>query len=241
MHPGSRWARLADRRAAELLASAAGDGAVIAEVDGGFPCRVRTRTTDTPAPCVVDTARPEEPGDHAARVDALLDACAPGGTIALVACGGTAAGDGPLAPRTLAAVRAQLSARGYTVARLVPFDVLGPSSPWRLGLGHRADAVLAELDAHLASPSVRVAARLGERHVVAALAPSQAARVLVVAHSDGGGGPEPAAGDPQAVLHDAAFAAAALRLVHDDAVVRFLAFLDAELLSLPAVGVDLLG
>jgi len=121
----------------------------------------------------------------------------------------------------------------------VPFDAFGPLSSWRLGLGARRDAVFAELEEHLASPAVRRAARLVEQHVVAALSPESVGRVMVVARR--GPVPPPVVASPAAALSAPAFVDAILPLLHDDAVVRWLAFVDAEWLSAPGVGFDLIG
>lgn len=187
---------------------------------------------DDRAPClvVVDPSRPEEPADHDARLLRLVGECAADGTVALIACGGTTA-PGVLAPRGWSAVQATLTAAGFAVT-LTPFDVLGACSPWRAALGVRRDRVLAELDAHLAAPSVRRAAALVETHLVVRLAPEQAGRVLVVGRRGSAPPPVPAPSR-------AAFDAAMRPLLHDDAVMRWLAFVDAELLT--GAGVDLVG
>jgi hypothetical protein len=237
---GSRWARLIDGRAGRLLAAEAVEPALVLAPPGGFPCLLPVSgTTDAAPATIVDTTRPEEPGDHRAMVEQLAQLAGDTATVVLVACGGSpAAGVGP-APRSLTVVEAALAGAGFDLVKRVPFDVLGPLSPWRLGLGARRDAVFAELEEHLTSPAVRRAARLVERHVVAVLPPQSVGRVLVVARR--APVPAPVAVDPNAALAAPAFADAFLPLLHDDAVVRWLAFVDAEWLSADAVGFDLIG
>ncbi len=217
---GSRHARLADRRAATLLGALRTPAARVLAAPDGF--RVAAAEVASPCAVVIDPSRPEEPGDHDARLARMIADCAPDGTVALVACGGETTATRPLAPRGWARARATLIDAGFAVS-LTPFDVLGSASPWRVALGGRRDRVLAELDAHLTAPSVRAAARIVETHLVAALAPEQTGRVLVVGHR---GAPPPAAPPSRA-----AFDAAMRPLLHDDAVVRWLAFVDAELLT----------
>lgn len=235
---GSRWARLVDGRAGRLLAGAAVEPALVLAPPGGFPCLLpASAPSGAAAASLVDTTRPEEPGDHAAQVRQLVQLAGEDAAVVLVACGGPPAMTAGPAPRSLAVVEAALAEVGFGVARRVPFDALGPLSPWRLGLGARRDAVFAELEEHLASPAVRRTARLIERHVVAALPPEAAGRVLVVARR--APVPVPIAVDPAATLTSAALAAALLPLLHDDAVVRWLTFVDVEWLSADTVGFDL--
>src|SRR5689334_3302916 len=115
--PGSRRARLADRQAATLLAAWRTPDACVLATPTGF----RVPASDVASPCavVIDPARPEEPGDHDARLRAAVDACADDGTVVLVACGGVAT-----ALRGWAPVQAALAAAGFAVT-LTPFDVLG--------------------------------------------------------------------------------------------------------------------
>ncbi|HEV7731393.1 MAG TPA: hypothetical protein VGR62_04485 [Candidatus Binatia bacterium] len=225
----SRWARLAERRATALLGALQTPSARVLDALGGFPLEAASGA----APCdvVIDPARPEQPDDHGARLRAMIADCAPDGTLALVACGGPAQPASPCGPRSLGATRAILDAHGFTVA-LLPFDVLGPCAPLRLGLGVRRERVLAELDAHLAASSVRRAARLVEAHLVAGLAPEETGRVLVV----GTRGRVPLLPVPDRAV----FAAGMLPLLHDDAVMRWLAFVDTELLSPVGAGIGLL-
>jgi hypothetical protein len=201
---------------------------------------------------VVDTAYPEVPGDYARHLNELVRVCRPGGEIACVAYGGTAPSppeDGfriRLHGRAHAWVRATLEAADCEIVREVPFDVLGPLSPWRLALGARAESVLAELEEHLQHRSVRRAVRLVERGLVATLDPSEAARVVLVARrrdpcaartaADGRTSRRVAPGER---VRDPTFTRAAVRLLHDDAVLRWLAFLDVEILSPLRVPFDL--
>jgi hypothetical protein len=104
-------------------------------------------------------------------------------------------------------------------------------------LGERCGEVLGELEEHLRSRRVRTAVRLLERHFVAALAPCHAGRVFVVARRDQGG-QRPAViiqEDPHrdlgGLIEDDAFGGAALRFLQDDAVLRWAAFLDSEIIS----------
>lgn len=221
--PPSRRARLADRRAATLLGALRTPSACVLPAPNGF--RVPARDVTPPWDVVIDPSRPEEPDDHAARLAHAIDGCASDGTVALVACGGPTATGSPLAPRAWARVQATLVDAGFAVT-LTPFDLLGPSAPWR-----GSERVRAELDAHLAAPSVRMAMHLVETHLVAALAPERTGRVLVVGHR----GTPPVAAPPSR----AAFDAAMRPLLHDDAVVRALAFADAELLAPSGFDVDL--
>jgi hypothetical protein len=78
-----------------------------------------------------------------------------------------------------------------------------------------------------------------ERHVVAALPPESVGRVMVVARR--APVPAPVATDPTVALAAPEFADAFLALLHDDAVVRWLAFVDAEWLSADGVEFDLIG
>lgn len=256
----SRWARLADWRAAELLAAASRGGPALVVVSpGGFPPPAAggPRLAVTPealarAPAVeavLDTTRPEGPGDPAPRVAAMVRACRAGGTIAAIACGGAPGAGGSSAPLGLARLGALLEDAGCRIVELVPFDLLGPLSPWRLGLGPRAGRVLEELDEHLRHRSVRRAVRLLEREVVATLPPERVGRVLVRAErapAGEGGVPRPRLAprmvDPaplSARLAAPALARRVLKLMQEDAVVRFAAFVDAELLSAQATGFDL--
>jgi hypothetical protein len=229
---------LIDGRAGRLLAGAAVEPALVLAPPGGFPCLLpASAASDARAASIVDTTRPEEPGDHAAMVRQLVQLAGEDATVVLVACGGPPAATPGPAPRSLAVVETALAEMGFAVAQRVPFDVLGPLSPWRLGLGARRDAVFAELEEHLGSPAVRRAARLIERHVVAALPPDTAGRVLVVARR--APVPAPIAVEPAAALASAELGDALLPLLHDDAVVRWLAFVDAEWLSADTVGFDL--
>jgi hypothetical protein len=178
---------------------------------------------------VIDTSRPEEPGDHGRRLAELLRVCRPGGTVATIACGG-AAGGGRI--RAWPAVRSRLVGDGHAIVRAVPFDLLGARSPWWERLGGREDAVLAELESHLRFRAVRRAVRFLERRLVAALRAEEAASVAVVVRRGppAAGGDAPAAG-VRDVLASRSFARGVLRLLRDDAVVRFAAFLDTALLS----------
>jgi SAM-dependent methyltransferase len=260
---GSGLDRLVDERAEALLTEAAAPPALIVARPSGFPCRiagavvvsdhgagpvsVRSGAEQLPFPsgtfaAVVDTTRPEDPADHLPFLRELARVCRPGGTVAAIACAGLAVTAGP---RTLAILEDCLDAVGCDVRRRVPFDVLGTFSPWRLGLGERRERVLAELEGHLAHPAVCAAVHLLEATVVAVLPPDRAGRVAVVARrrAPGAAPPRPAAPEPppRAALVRPDVAAEALRLMQDDAVVRFAAFLDAELLSRADVGFDLLG
>jgi hypothetical protein len=221
---GSRRARLADRRAAALLGALRGTGARVLPAPDGF----RVPAADVPPPCIVviDPSRPETPDDHGARLARMIADCGPEATVALIACGGTTSSTSALAPRGWQAAQATLADAGFTVT-LTPFDVLGACSPWRLALGARCERVLTELDDHLASPAVRRAVGLVEQHLVATLPPSQSGRVLVVGTRG--------ATAARAPVSRAAFDAAMATLLHDDAVMRCLAFVDAELLR-PGVG-----
>jgi SAM-dependent methyltransferase len=189
---------------------------------------------------VVDTQRAEAAWDDEQRLAELVRVCRPGGTIALVACpGGVDVG-----LRTWDGVRGRLMAAGCEVARAVPFDPLGVSSPWRRRLGPRTERVLAELEQHLAFPEVRRAVRLLERRIVEALPLEEAGAIAVLARrrtaADRTVGPAPLPA-LAAVLASRAFGDAVLRLLRDDAVVRFAAFLDAEVLSPLGVPFDLPG
>lgn len=232
-----RWAGLAEARARELLETAIGGPALVRETTTGFGCRLPHMDGDGPFAAVVDCARPEEPDDHARRLATLLGACAPVATVALVACGGDAGALPGAGPRSLTLVEQTLGAAGFRIARRTPFDLLGLCSPWRRLLGAETRRVMDELDVHLGQPAVRAAVRLVERHVTAALEPSQAARVLVVGvRGDVVQFAEMPGGLASPALHEAARV-----LIHDDAVVRCLAFVDAELLALPGVDFDLVG
>ncbi|MCW5893794.1 MAG: hypothetical protein KIT14_25045 [bacterium] len=232
-----RWASLAEARARELLEGAIGGPALVRETATGFGCRLPRLDGNGPFAAVVDCARPEEPDDHARRLATLLGACAPVATVALVACGGDAGALPGAGPRTLPQVETTLAAAGFRVVRRTPFDLLGLCSPWRRLLGAETRRVLDELDLHLGHPAVRAAVRLVERHVTAALDPSQAARVLVVGvRGDVVQFAETPRGLAAPALHESARV-----LIHDDAVVRALAFVDAELLALPGVDLDLVG
>jgi len=261
----SRWGRLVERRARDLLGSVRGAPAVVLDVPGGYPAPrealpdavvvgaggrgvVRGGTESLPlraasSAAVVDTTRPETPADHERRVAELVRVCRPGGTIALVACGGRVASRSVGGVRSWASLSGLLARAGCDVVRVVPFDLLGTFSPWRTGLGVRAERVLGELEDHLRVPEVRRAVRFLERRLVAALPVEQAGSVFVVARRRGGA-PEPAhaPGAPEsasAVVASRAFGDALLRLARDDAVVRFAAFLDAEIFSPAAVSFDL--
>jgi hypothetical protein len=144
--------------------------------------------------------------------------------------------------RTWSSVREKLVAAGCEVVRAVPFDVLGVSSPWGRRLGARADRVIAELEAHLAFPEVRCAVRLLERRIVAALPVEEVGAIAVLARRRSAADRTVAAAPVPtlaAVLASRAFGDAVLRLLRDDAVVRFAAFLDAEVLSPLGVPFDL--
>ena len=237
---GSRWARLIDGRAGRLLAAEAVEPALVLAPPGGFPCLLPVSgSTDTAPACIVDTTRPEEPGDHATMVRQLADLAGDTAAVVLVACGGSPAMTTGPAPRALAVVESALADAGFGVTKRVAFDAFGPLSPWRLGLGARRDAAFAELEEHLASPAVRRAARLVEQHVVAALPPESVGRVMVVARR--APAPPPVATSPVAALSAPEFADAVLPLLHDDAVVRWLAFVDAEWLSAAGIEFDLIG
>jgi len=262
----SRAARLADRRAAELLAGAADGATLVAAAAGGFPlpaCApgatvVAAPGADVPGArpddggplgedfaAVVDTTRPEAVADDAARIARLVRACRPGGTVALVAVGGPVfAPDGATpglrpagcgaATRTMATAASALAAAGAWIEGAVAFDLTGPLAPWRHALGGDADRVLAELDGHLAARAVRAAVRFLEREVVARLPPEATARTLLVARRvapGDAGRPRAVRGDARARLDEPAVTRRVLALLQDDAVVRFAAFLDAEVLS----------
>jgi hypothetical protein len=234
---GRRWARLAARRGAELLrAAVAGPVAVV--VPGRAGGALVSDPSGLPAgafDAVADATPPDGRDAVPARVAALVRACRPGGTVALIACGGdaTAAADVPT-------VTTLLDAAGADVVRVVAFDLLGPSSPWRRRLGDDSTAVVAELEAHLAFPAVRIAARLLEREVVAASSPSYAASAVVIGRRrDGEPAPEGAAPASLAArLAGPALARRALALAQDDAVVRFAAFLAAEVQPVLAAPFD---
>jgi SAM-dependent methyltransferase len=257
----SRWGRLVERRAAALLGTASAEPALVVEAAGGFPVarrtgavtvstRGRARPGATIAAAaalpfasgsfaaVVDATRPEAGGGDAQPLAELVRVCRPGGTVALVARGGPV----PAGGRTWATVRARLVDWGCEIERVVPFDALGPFSPWRCALGTEARRVLSELEDHLRSREVRRAARLLERRIVAALPPEQGGWVFVRARRHGPGraaGPARGMRSIAGVARSRSFAAAVLRLMRDDAVVRFAAFLDAELLSTGSIPVDL--
>ena len=234
-----RWGRLADRRAAALLASVAQEPAVVVAPPNGFPVALppSPEAEDPPFASVVDATRPEDPGDLQGLVLQMAGLVRRGGTVALVTTGGAGAEARVNGPRTLAATHRALLDAGCEPIACVPFDLLGPLSPWRLGLGARRDAVLAELEEHLASASVRRFVRIVEATLTAGLAPEHAGRVVVVARRRGGvaapGWPRwPVPRRPARLL---------LRLAHDDAVTRFLAFADAEWLSRIGPPADLVG
>jgi hypothetical protein len=239
----SRWGRLADRRAAELLAVGAAEPALVVGAPDGFPVRGARAAVDGAPPAavfaaVIDTVRPEGAFDDDARLGHLVRACRPGGTLALVAC----AGGTTESARSLVGFAPRLAALGCDVVRAVPFDLLGLFSPWRARLGTRLETVLAELETYLASPAVRAAVRFLERHVVAALPPSEAGSVAVLARRRAAGeapAPPPPVPDLEATLASRALAEGALHHLRDDAVVRFAAFLDAEVLAPAGVGFDL--
>jgi hypothetical protein len=187
---------------------------------------------------VIDTTRPESPADHEELLGELVRVCRPGGTVALIACGGSvAAASGGMAPRSFESVEEWLRRAGCDIERVVTFDVFAPLSPWRLVLGERRSQVLGELEEHLRFSRVRRAVRLLERHLVPALPPCEVGRVFVLARRRYPGQPPKAIVGEQSrpsirsVLDAGNFGAAVLRFLQDDAVVRFAAFLDAEVLS----------
>ena len=260
---GSRWGQLADRRAAELLASSKGAATLVLAAAGGFPCPVSDcrKTTVLLVPgagrqcavravpgeipfvsetftSVIDTTRPEPPADHEGRLRELVRVCRPGGTVAVIACGGTAVGaSGAAAPRSFVEVEEWFWRAGCEIEREVTFDLFAPLSPWRLMLVHRRAQVLEELEEHLHFPRVRRAVRLLERHLVAMLPPSEGGRVFVLARRRHSGRPpkpivrEQSSLSVRSVLDTSYFGAGVLRFLQDDAVVRFAAFLDQEVLS----------
>jgi len=260
---GSRWGQLADRRAAELLGSSQGARTLVVAATGGFPYQgsqrrgstvlspltmsrqgaVRAVPDDIPFSTetftsVIDTTRPEQPADHGQLLHELVRVCHPGGTIAVIACGGSTAGSsGGVAPRSFVSVEECLRHAGCDIERVVTFDVFAPLSPWRLMLGERRSAVLGELEEHLRFPRVRRAVRLLERHLVPALPPCDVGRVFVVARRRHPGQPpgpvvlEHSRPSIRSVLDAGYFGAAVLRFLQDDAVVRLAAFVDAEVLS----------
>jgi hypothetical protein len=134
--------------------------------------------------------------------------------------------------RAWPALRSRVLQDGLEIVRAVPFDLLGTRSPWWARLGTRAEAVVAELESHLRCRQVRRAARFLERHLVAALPPEEVGAVGVVIRR---AAPSPcadsAARDAQDVLASWRFRRSVLRLLADDAVVRFAAFLDTAVLS----------
>jgi SAM-dependent methyltransferase len=263
---GSRRERLVDRRAGRLLARAAEAPALVVEAAGGFPCAadllpapalragalgeaavaVAGEATTLPFAeasfrAVIDTSRPEAPADHAAAVREMIRVCRPGGVVAAVACGGGAGAAGRLAPRGFASLLGAFAAAGCTPVAVVPFDLLGPSSPWRRRLPDGGAGVLAELDEHLRAGGVRRAFTLVEEEVAALLDPEDTARVLVVARR----GPAPAwraqgtAPERLVALRAApGLRARALELMADDAVVLAAALL-SEILTLADVPFDL--
>jgi hypothetical protein len=269
----SRAARLADRRAAELLAGAASAAAgptLVWAAPGGFPPPTRATggavtivaasgvdaaraVADDGGPPgderyarVIDTTRPEAVAGDAVRIARLVRACRPGGTVALVAVGGPVLPPdlrtpcdraGPPhggATRTLATAAAALAAAGAWVEGAVAFDLVGPFAPWRHALGGDADAVLAELDRHLRARAVRAMARLLDRELVSQLPPESTARAVLVARRvapGDTGGARAVRDDPHDRLDAPATTARLLGLLQDDAVVRFAAFVDAEILG----------
>jgi SAM-dependent methyltransferase len=256
------WARLADERAAELLGAAVELPALVVARPDGFGCPADRGVVVAVAPggerpgvscvaaelpfatatfaSVVDTTRPEDPGDHEPLVRELLRVCRPGGVVAAVACGGAAATVGP---RTLPLLTDCLTVGGAEIERLVPFDALGTFSPWRLALGARRDRVLAELEAHLGHPAVREATRLLEEVVVSTLPPEQVGRVFLLARRSIGRAEARRGASvvpPGAGLARPDVGPVALRLLQDDTVIRFAAFLDAELLAPAGTGFDVL-
>jgi hypothetical protein len=218
---GRRWARLAARRENELLrAVLAAPAAVLPAAGPGLGAVASPGVISDPRdlPAGAFAAVVDRTAGDAARLAALVRACRTGGTVAVVARGG----ESPDATT----VTTLLEAAGCDLVRVVPYDLLGASSPWRGRLGPEAAALVAELDAQLASPAVRAAARLLEREVVAALPPAAAARALVVAHRRGTD--QAAVREPSPPRGGPAFVRRALALMQDDAVVRFAAFLAAE-------------
>jgi len=78
---------------------------------GGFPCLLPVSGSAGAAPaCIVDTTRPEEPGEHATMVRQLADLAGDTATVVLVACGGSPAMTTGPAPRSLAVVESALTA-----------------------------------------------------------------------------------------------------------------------------------
>jgi hypothetical protein len=184
---------------------------------------------------VLAATRPEEPDDQHRFVRGLGRACRTGGVVALVAGGDRpAAAPGMPGVRSVPAAEALLATNGSVVECVVPFDLLAPGAPLRRALGAEADRVLAELDGWCAHAGMRALLRFVERELVAALPWTWAGRALLLARR--GGGPRvraAVAADPATLgarLHRPAVAHRVLALVQDDAVVRFLAFVDAELL-----------
>jgi hypothetical protein len=206
---------------------------------------------------VLDTARPEEPRSPESAAHALAElarVCRPGGRIGVVACGGTSSDPG--GGRGVSVVVESLRRAGCEIERLVPFDVLAPFSPLRPELGPRFESVLEELDEHLRHPGVEAVVRLLDERIVSALPGAAAGRVLVLArvrsaaasaHLWSGGGareiPPGRAASPTAfdarVLYAADVMESVLRSIHDDAVTRFAAFLDTEVLPVVPTDFDL--
>ncbi len=234
MTPGSHWARLVEARAEALLAARAAPPALVLGGPDGFPCAVAGATVTAPPAdgalpfadaafaSVIDATRPESARPVA--VAELGRVCRPEGAVVTVARG-----------RELGARVGALAAAGCVVDATTPFDLL--SSPWAAALDA---SVGEELDAHLEAPGVQAAVALLEAELVALLPPAAVGRVVVVGRRSATRAA--AVLDPPSIrarLDDPTLRSTLLGFAQDDAVVRWAAFLDAELLSPAGVAFDL--
>ena len=245
----TRWGRLMEQRAAELLSTDPEPPTLVVAVSGGYRVRAEVLRSAivlaTPGAgvhaavggdvralpfatgtfaTVIDTSRPEEPGDHEARFAELLRVCRPGGTVATIASGGAASG---AEFRSWAELRARAAGQGPEIVEAVPFDAFGMRSAWVL-----RDDVAAELESHLRFPAVRRAVRFLDRHLVAALPPADAGSVaLRLRKTLWAGRAESSTSRVRELVASRPFARRVLELLSDDSVARFAAFLDTAILS----------
>lgn len=236
MTPTPRWTRLVEARAAALFAARAESPALVLVGAGRSPCvgpgaLVMAPPADGALPfaersfaAVLDMRPPDEP---CVPVAELARVCRPEGAVLTVT-----------SSHTRAALADTLAGAGCVVDDTIPFDFLGSGSPWAARLGARAAGVLEELETHLAAGGVCAAATLLEAEVVAHLPPGATASAFVVGRR-GAARPTPARPSVRVRLDEPEFRAALLRLAQDDAVVRWAAFLDAEVLSPAGVMFDL--